>query len=50
MKLSGLSAESAWSYAIWPPDPTTGKRSRREAVQVIDDEDAVEAFFARQAD
>lgn len=49
MKLAGLSSESLWSYAMWPVDPDTGERVRREQVAVIDDPDAVEAFFAGQA-
>lgn len=49
MRLAGLTADSAWSHALWPVDPRTGERSRREPVTVLDDEDAVEAFFARQA-
>lgn len=49
MRLSTLTAESSWSYAIWPADPKTGERSRAESVQVIDDPAAVDAFFERQA-
>lgn len=49
MRLSGLSGDCAWSYALWPADPETGKRSRAESVTVLDDPDAVDAFFAREA-
>lgn len=49
MRIATLSSESNWSHALWPVDPETGKRSRRPSVQVIDDADQVDAFFARQA-
>lgn len=49
MRIAALSGDSAWGYAVFPADPTTGERSRRAAVAVIDDADQVDAFFARQA-
>ncbi|WP_167760405.1 hypothetical protein [Blastococcus sp. CT_GayMR16] len=49
MRLSALPADSAFGYALFPVDPDTGKRSRREPVTVIDDPDQVDAYFARQA-
>lgn len=49
MRIAGLSAESNWSYALWPPDPETGERRRRPLVTLLDDPDAVDAFFAREA-
>lgn len=49
VRLAGLSSESNFSLAVWPMDPDTGKRSRAVAPTVIDDPDAVDAFFARQA-
>jgi hypothetical protein len=49
VRLGGLSNESAWSYAIWPVDPETGRRSRRSSTVVLDDAGAVDAFFARGA-
>lgn len=49
MRISGLTSESAFSHALFPADPDTGKRARRAPVTVIDDADAVDAFFARQA-
>lgn len=48
MRLAGLTAESSWSYAIWPPDPQTGERTRPEQVQIIEDPDAVDRYFAGQ--
>ena len=50
VRLAGLTSESAWSYAVWPVDPATGERTRRRVVSVIDDPDAVDAFFAAEAD
>jgi hypothetical protein len=47
--LTGLSSESNWSHALFPVDPKTGKRERRQPVIVLDNPDAVDAFFARQA-
>lgn len=49
MRIASLSNESAFSYALFPADPDTGKRSRRASVLTIDDPDQVDAFFARQA-
>lgn len=49
VRLSGLTSESSWSYAIWPADPKTGERSRAEAVQIVEDPNDVDAYFARQA-
>lgn len=46
MRLATLSPESAFSHALWPADPETGERSRRELVIVLDDPDEVDAFFA----
>ncbi|SNR33127.1 hypothetical protein [Blastococcus mobilis] len=50
MKLSGLlSTDSLLTNVLFPVDPTTGERTRAEPVTVLDDPDAVDAFFARQA-
>lgn len=49
MRLARLSPDSVWSHILWPVDPDTGERTRRESVMVIDDPDAVDAFFARGA-
>lgn len=49
MRVSALPAGSAWSHALYPPDHSTGHRRRAEPVTVIDDPDAVDAFFAQQA-
>jgi hypothetical protein len=48
VRIAGLSAESNWSYALWPVDPDTGERKRRPVATLIDDPDAVDAFFARE--
>lgn len=49
VRISGLSADSAWGHALYPADPATGERSRRQQVTVLDDAAQVDAFFARQA-
>lgn len=49
VRLAGLSTESAWSYAVWPVDPATGERTRRERIAVLDDAASVDAFFAGEA-
>lgn len=48
VRIAGLSPESPFMHALYPVDPDTGERSRRVVVPVIDDPDAVDAFFARQ--
>jgi hypothetical protein len=48
VRIAGLSAESNWSFALWPVDPDTGERKRRPVATLIDDPDAVDAFFARE--
>lgn len=46
--LSGLT-DSAWSHVVFPANPETGERSPRASTVTLDDADAVDAFFARQA-
>jgi hypothetical protein len=49
VRIAGLSPESNWSHALWPVDPDTGERRRRPVVTMLEDPDAVDAFFAREA-
>jgi hypothetical protein len=49
VRVRALPSESAWSYALWPVDPSTGERSRAaRPTTVLDDPDEIDAFFARQ--
>lgn len=48
-RIATLTGDSTFSHALWPADPETGKRSRREPVTVLDDPAAIDAYFARQA-
>lgn len=49
MRIADLPSDSSWSHALYPADPTTGLRSRRPSVTVLDEPADIDAFFARMA-